>query len=163
MFSMMIFQRAAVASFLVLSNVVGVTKAWAPGRHFTKIIASQGATVQQQRYNYNNNKYLFATQLHSTVATTSSVTTEVVGTEGTESFRLAFKDGSSAISPWHNIPWKNDDGTYNMVCSWFVVLLRNVSLACHIDRQKFGRLNVFCSDILRYTDVFKFVNYYSGR
>lgn len=52
--------------------------------------------------------YLLATQFHA-------VATEVVGTEKTESFRLAFKDGSKPLSPWHDIPLQNADGTYNMV------------------------------------------------
>ena len=41
--------------------------------------------------------------------------TDVKGEEGTESFRLAFSEDSKAISPWHDIPLKNDDGSYNMV------------------------------------------------
>ena len=51
---------------------------------------------------------MLAVQLHS-------LATDVVGEEKTESFRLAFKDGSKAISPWHDIDLKNDDGSYNMV------------------------------------------------
>jgi hypothetical protein len=54
-----------------------------------------------------------ATQLHSSVA--DKVSTEVVGTEATESFRLKFKQGSDTVSPWHDIPLKNSDGSYNMV------------------------------------------------
>lgn len=50
--------------------------------------------------------------LHSAVA---SYSTEVKGEEGTESFRLAFNEESKAISPWHDIPLKNADGSYNMV------------------------------------------------
>ena len=42
--------------------------------------------------------------------------TDIKGEEGTESFRLGFAEESKAISPWHDIPLKNDDGSYNMVC-----------------------------------------------
>uniref|UniRef100_A0A7S4JFP9 inorganic diphosphatase n=2 Tax=Odontella aurita TaxID=265563 RepID=A0A7S4JFP9_9STRA len=48
-----------------------------------------------------------ATVLHS-------VSTEVSGEEATESFRLNFKSGDKAISPWHDIPLKGDEG-YNML------------------------------------------------
>lgn len=41
--------------------------------------------------------------------------TSVAGEAGTESFRVFFKDGSSTISPWHDIPLKADGGMYNMV------------------------------------------------
>mmetsp|Transcript_806 Transcript_806/g.1030 ORF Transcript_806/g.1030 Transcript_806/m.1030 type:complete len:292 (+) Transcript_806:150-1025(+) len=44
-----------------------------------------------------------------------SISSEVVGEEGTESYRLAFKKDGSAISPWHDIPYKVEDGVYNMV------------------------------------------------
>ena len=54
-----------------------------------------------------------ALALQSAVA---GYSTEVKGDAGTESFRLAFADESKAISPWHDIPLKNDDGSYNMVC-----------------------------------------------
>jgi inorganic pyrophosphatase len=49
-----------------------------------------------------------AVQLHS-------VATETAGEAATESFRLKFKDGEKAMSPWHDIDLKNDDGSYNMV------------------------------------------------
>mmetsp|Transcript_13970 Transcript_13970/g.25280 ORF Transcript_13970/g.25280 Transcript_13970/m.25280 type:complete len:329 (-) Transcript_13970:231-1217(-) len=45
----------------------------------------------------------------------SSVSTETVGEEATESFRLAFKSDGSAISPWHDIPLEGANGSYNMV------------------------------------------------
>lgn len=50
--------------------------------------------------------------LNSAVA---GYSTDVKGEEGTESFRLAFSEDSKAISPWHDIPLKNEDGSYNMV------------------------------------------------
>jgi hypothetical protein len=61
--------------------------------------------------------FVYATQLHSTTTSSSSIATEVIGSEGTESFRLSFKDTSASktISPWHEISMKNDDGSYNMV------------------------------------------------
>jgi len=62
---------------------------------------------------------LLATQFHS--AATDAWSTEVVGEEKTESFRLAFKDGSSSVSPWHDIPLKNADGSYNMVRLFLVL------------------------------------------
>lgn len=46
---------------------------------------------------------------------TDTFATEVIGEEATESFRLQFKEGSSSISPWHDIPLSNDDGSFNMV------------------------------------------------
>ena len=66
---------------------------------------------------------ILATQFHaSSSAVTDSYSTEVVGKEKTESFRLAFKEAAGAtISPWHDIPLKNADGSYNMVrFFWFV-------------------------------------------
>mmetsp|Transcript_3062 Transcript_3062/g.6579 ORF Transcript_3062/g.6579 Transcript_3062/m.6579 type:complete len:277 (-) Transcript_3062:302-1132(-) len=44
-----------------------------------------------------------------------SVSTEVVGEEATESFRLAFKGEDGAISPWHDIPLKGSGDSYNML------------------------------------------------
>ena len=58
-------------------------------------------------------RYLVASQLHSTA--TTSPTTVVEGKEETESFRLQFKEDGNPVSPWHDIPLKNDDGSYNMV------------------------------------------------
>ena len=116
MFTMMISKAAL--TFFALTNVV---TAWAPARRH---VSSSLLRVNRARSIYygnsnNNNKYGFvATQLHSTTVSTSSVSTEVVGTEGTESFRLLFKDAANTVSPWHNIPMKNDDGTYNMVRSF---------------------------------------------
>ncbi len=59
-------------------------------------------------------RHIAAVQLHSTASPTA-VETKVDGEEKTESFRLKFLDGGSAISPWHDIPLKNADGSYNMV------------------------------------------------
>ena len=58
-------------------------------------------------------RILLATQLHSVA--TDALSTMVIGEEKTESFRLAFKEGSNTVSPWHDIPLKNSDGSYNMV------------------------------------------------
>ena len=58
---------------------------------------------------------LIATQFHSAAATASDYSNEVVGQEKTESFRLSLKEGDATISPWHDIPYKNADGSYNMV------------------------------------------------
>ena len=44
-----------------------------------------------------------------------STSTEVVGEEATESFRLKFKTDDGVISPWHDIPLKGDGDSYNMV------------------------------------------------
>jgi hypothetical protein len=88
------FTQAAL-SLLFLSNAVS---AWAP--------RSLPLT-----------RHLVAAQFHA-VSASNSVATEVVGTEKTESFRLAFKDGGKSLSPWHDIPLKNENGTYNMVSSY---------------------------------------------
>lgn len=64
---------------------------------------------------------VLATQFHASTTIVESLTTEVVGEEKTESFRLAFKDGSTAISPWHDIPLKNEDGSYNMVSRYLSI------------------------------------------
>ncbi len=112
MFTMMI-SKAAFTLF-ALTNVV---TAWAPARRH--VSSSLLRVNRPSSINYVNNKYGFvATQLHSTTVSASSVSTEVVGKEGTESFRLLFKDAANTVSPWHNIPMKNDDGTYNMVRSF---------------------------------------------
>ena len=54
---------------------------------------------------------------HRTLASVPlhSVATEVAGEAATESFRLKFKEGDKDISPWHDIPLQNEDGSYNMV------------------------------------------------
>jgi hypothetical protein len=61
----------------------------------------------------------FPTASRWALATLHSVATdysaEVVGVQATESFRLKFKEGSKVVSPWHDIPLRNDDGSYNMV------------------------------------------------
>jgi len=76
-------------------------------------LLSRAATAWTTAARPSISRHLIATQFHSVAA--DSLTTEVVGKEKTESFRLAFKDGSTAISPWHDIPLKNKDGSYNMV------------------------------------------------
>lgn len=46
----------------------------------------------------------------------NSYSTATSGEAETESFRLSFNEGESAISPWHDIPLKgSSDGTYNAV------------------------------------------------
>lgn len=45
----------------------------------------------------------------------NSISTEVVGEEATESFRLKFKGEDSAISPWHDIPYKGSGDSFNML------------------------------------------------
>lgn len=44
-----------------------------------------------------------------------SLTTEVAGEAGTESYRLQFKSDGSAISPWHDIPLGGEGGVFNML------------------------------------------------
>lgn len=44
-----------------------------------------------------------------------STSTEAIGEEATESFRLKFKTEDGDISPWHDIPLSSEEGTYNMV------------------------------------------------
>jgi hypothetical protein len=90
------FAKAVLSSLLLVSQNAVSAAAWAP--------ASKLSTRRL---------FLASQQLHSVA--TSSISTSVVGTEQTESFRLAFKDQDKAMSPWHDIPLKNDDGTYNMV------------------------------------------------
>jgi hypothetical protein len=147
---MMIISKAAF-SLLTLTSTI---KAWAPKQRYTTASTTIGGGnsivsviqqiqikhQQQQRpyyYHYNNHKksnhnFLFATQLHSTSSTanSNSITSEVIGTENTESFRLSFKDttSSSTISPWHDISMKNDDGTYNMVRFFFTYIDINIVL-----------------------------------
>jgi inorganic pyrophosphatase len=58
-----------------------------------------------------------ALAFYATAASSSDVTTEIQGQEKTESFRLVFKTSGkdTKVSPWHDIPLQNGDGTYNMV------------------------------------------------
>jgi hypothetical protein len=51
-----------------------------------------------------------AVQLHS-----AALSVEQEGETATESFRLQYKNGSKAVSPWHDIDLKNADGSFNMV------------------------------------------------
>lgn len=44
-----------------------------------------------------------------------SATIEETGETATESFRVNFKTEGKAISPWHDIPLTEGDGSYNMV------------------------------------------------
>jgi len=47
----------------------------------------------------------------------SSFKAEVSGEADTTDFRIFFKDGSSkVVSPWHDIPLKAGDGTFNFIC-----------------------------------------------
>jgi hypothetical protein len=113
----MMISKAAFTLF-ALSNVV---TAWAPARrHISSSILLQQVNRGSSIYFRSNRYGLIATQLHSSTVSTSSISTEVAGAEGTESFRLLFKDGENTVSPWHNIPMKNDDGTYNMVRCLFL-------------------------------------------
>lgn len=91
--------KAALASFLLLAQA----SAWSSG-----VAARSGAfrVVSSRRS-------IAAIHLHS--AATSSITTSVVGEEATESFRLQFQESGKTVSPWHDIAFKNSDGSYNMV------------------------------------------------
>ena len=53
--------------------------------------------------------YQMAPRVMRRSAHLSALSTNVAGTEGTESFRLFFKEGDKTISPWHDIPLKNGD------------------------------------------------------
>jgi hypothetical protein len=81
------------------------------------LVVSTQASAWTSR-NVVSRRALLATQLHSTVA---SYGTEAKGEVATESFRLAFSEESKSISPWHDIPLKNEDGSYNMVRCFVVV------------------------------------------
>jgi hypothetical protein len=76
------------------------------------LFVSSQASAWTSRHAVVSRRALLATQLHSTVA---SYGTSVQGEEATESFRLSFSEDSKSISPWHDIPLKNEDGSYNMV------------------------------------------------
>lgn len=52
---------------------------------------------------------------HLSAVSAASISTEVKGEAKTESFRQFFKEDSKNISPWHDIPLKDDNGNYNMV------------------------------------------------
>lgn len=80
------------------------------------ILATSRASAWTAR-SLPHSRHLAAVQLHSTV---TDISTEVAGEEATESFRLKFKEGGNDVSPWHDIPLKNDDGSYNMVRHSFV-------------------------------------------
>jgi inorganic pyrophosphatase len=82
--------RSATLSLLALS--VPAISAWAP--------AAQAA------------RPAFATFSTSALF---GISTDVVGEEATESFRLKFKSEDGVISPWHDIPLEGSDGSYNMV------------------------------------------------
>ena len=126
----MMLTKAVISLFALSTHVVA---AWAP-RHLSSSttttttisrVISTSSFHKFQSYNHHRrNGIITATQFHSvSVTTPSSISTEIIGTENTESFRLSFKDGSTtSISPWHNIPMKNDDGTYNMVRFFFIQL-----------------------------------------
>ena len=75
------------------------------------LLASKSAAWTSQHV---ARRSMLAIQLHSTVS--ADISTKVEGEEATESFRLQFQEASKAISPWHDIPLMNDDGSYNMVC-----------------------------------------------
>jgi inorganic pyrophosphatase len=54
--------------------------------------------------------------LSSSCLSASTFAVEQSGESATESFRLNFKDESGeTISPWHDIPLKDENGAYNMV------------------------------------------------
>ena len=40
---------------------------------------------------------------------------EASGEPGSPEWRLNFFSGAEPISPWHDIPYKNEDGSYNVV------------------------------------------------
>jgi hypothetical protein len=101
----MMLSKAAV-SCLWFSRVV--VTAWAPRQLLLRTTSTSTTSTYQRNIAIGRG---LATQLHA-VAT---ISTEVMGTEQTESFRLSFQENSSKISPWHDIPMKNKDGTYNMV------------------------------------------------
>jgi hypothetical protein len=84
------FSKVAVSLFLFTRSTTAWTAAHVPAGFHRLALAS----------------------LHSVATDYSS---ETVGTAATESFRLKFKEGSKVVSPWHDIPLRNDDGSYNMV------------------------------------------------
>jgi hypothetical protein len=94
------FSKAVLSLLLVSQHVAA---AWVPA----------GAAGKARLATQTTRRVLLASQLHSTAA--ASVETAVVGTEQTESFRLKFQEQGKSLSPWHDIPLKNDNGTYNMV------------------------------------------------
>ena len=88
--------RSATLSVLAIS--IPATSAWAPAAaHHAR--PAFGVIGQQ-------------TALFSAVA---SYSVSEVGESATESFRLQFKEDSTVISPWHDIPLMGENGGYNMV------------------------------------------------
>lgn len=47
---------------------------------------------------------------------TAAYTNETTGAAESLEFRMSFKAGETTISPWHDIPLYNEDGTVNFVC-----------------------------------------------
>eukprot|EP00640_Fibrocapsa_japonica_P002277 CAMPEP_0113938094 /NCGR_PEP_ID=MMETSP1339-20121228/4501_1 /TAXON_ID=94617 /ORGANISM="Fibrocapsa japonica" /LENGTH=276 /DNA_ID=CAMNT_0000941031 /DNA_START=119 /DNA_END=949 /DNA_ORIENTATION=- /assembly_acc=CAM_ASM_000762 len=51
----------------------------------------------------------------ATITPLPSVSTEISGDVDTDSYRLFFKSDEGNVSPWHDIPLKADDGSFNFV------------------------------------------------
>jgi hypothetical protein len=100
-----------VAALLLL---ISRTTAWTTTQ--PSIAIARSISENNNRRAFYNKASSSSSVLSSSTVSISDVSTESSGKEQTESFRLFFKDTSkSTISPWHDIPFKNDDGTYNMV------------------------------------------------
>jgi hypothetical protein len=98
----MMFSKLTFASFLFLSQASAFTARRIPLRAYGRSALAAAAA-----------------QLH--------VSTQVIGAEKTESFRLTFATSAGkAMSPWHDVELKNEDGSYNMVrlytARWFPFL-----------------------------------------
>jgi hypothetical protein len=82
----------------------------------------------------------------SPVTTVADLSTEVIGEEKTESFRLLFKEGATKVSPWHDIPLMNADGSYNMVRTSIPTLTR----VCLCGFVFLFRENIFTRQLFKY-------------
>jgi hypothetical protein len=89
------------------------------------LVASHSASAWTTRSSASTFQRIAAVQLHS-----AAITTEQTGETATESYCLQFKgEGAASISPWHDIPLKNADGSYNMV-RYSVLLLLCSTVYC---------------------------------
>jgi hypothetical protein len=88
--------RTALTSFLFLAQAT----AWTTARASSRSAGGRNFVVGR---------------LQQSTAAASSISTSSVGQEATESFRLQFQQDAKQISPWHDIPFQNEDGSYNMV------------------------------------------------
>lgn len=94
-----------------------------------------GALPRLDAFKLRSVNRIHAQRLSSPVCLTQEIySTDAKGARSSLEFRIFFKEKGNVISPWHDIPLWNDDGTANFICEIPKESSAKMEVATHEER-----------------------------